>query len=95
MILNRQRIAFFTVAVAVSVAQGIDKSVMSDKYWAIWNDAEQARIDADIEKNRKADASVEIAAPSGTVAFRGFRGRYRLSWTGADGKTATKLVEVK
>lgn len=177
MILNRQRIAFFTVAVAVSVAQGIDKSVMSDKYWAIWNDAEQARIDADIEKNRKADASVEIAAPgvddtsrkiqavlvrniyrawfahpktmgitwwntvdgagvageplvsglftremekkpaydaldelinrewrtnlsvaadaNGTVAFRGFRGRYRLSWTGADGKTATKLVEVK
>ena len=67
MILNRQRIAFFTVAAAVSVAQGIDKSVMSDKYWAIWNDAEQARIDADIEKNRKADASVEIAAPSGTV----------------------------
>ena len=39
---------------------------MSDEYWAIWNDAEQARIDADIEANRKADASVEIDAPDGT-----------------------------
>ncbi|HCG19636.1 MAG TPA: 1,4-beta-xylanase [Verrucomicrobia bacterium] len=45
----------------------IDKSAMSEKYWQIWNTAEQARIDADIERNRKADAVVEIAAPAGTV----------------------------
>lgn len=44
----------------------MDKSVMSDKYWAIWNDAEQARIEADIEKNRKSDAEVEVDAPAGT-----------------------------
>ena len=29
------------------------------------------------------------------VKFRGFRGRYRLSWTGADGQAVVKLVDVK
>ena len=43
----------------------IDRSVMSDKYWAIWNDEVQAKIDADIERYRKADASVEVSAPDG------------------------------
>ncbi len=45
----------------------IDCSVMSEKYWAVWNDAAQAKIDADIERYRKADAVVEIDAPNGTV----------------------------
>ena len=45
----------------------IDRSVMSEKYWAVWNDAAQAKIDADIERYRKADAVVEIDAPNGTV----------------------------
>ena len=45
----------------------IDKSVMSDAYWQIWNDDVQAKIDADIEKFRKADAAVEIDAPDGAV----------------------------
>ena len=44
----------------------IDRSAMSDAYWAIWNDDVQNRIDADIEKYRKADASVEVDAPDGT-----------------------------
>ena len=44
----------------------LDKSVMSDKYWEVWNDAEQAKIDADIEANRKADASFAVDAPAGT-----------------------------
>ena len=44
----------------------IDRSVMSQKYWSIWNDKAQAKIDADIEKYRKADATVEVAAPDGT-----------------------------
>ena len=43
----------------------VDRSVMSDAYWKIWNDQAQAKIDADIEKYRKADASFEIAAPDG------------------------------
>ena len=30
--------------------------IMSDGYWAIWNDEELTRIDQDIEKYRKADA---------------------------------------
>ena len=42
------------------------RAAMSDAYWAIWNDAEQARIDADIEANRKADASAAVDAPDGT-----------------------------
>ena len=39
----------------------MDRSVMSDRYWSIWNDEVQAKIDADIEKYRKADCEVEIA----------------------------------
>ena len=35
------------------------------------------------------------ADAEGKVAFRGFKGRYRLSWTGADGKEQIKIVDVK
>ena len=45
----------------------IDRSAMSDAYWAIWNDDVQKRIDADIEKYRKTDATVEVAAPDGAA----------------------------
>ena len=44
----------------------MDKSVMSDAYWKVWNDDVQKKIDAGIEKNRKADAVVKIAAVDGT-----------------------------
>ena len=44
----------------------IDRSVMGEKYWRIWNEKEQSRIDADIEANRKADMTVEVGAPDGT-----------------------------
>ena len=84
---------FSFAALSASAAFQVDRSAMSDKYWAIWNDAVQKKIDADIEKYRKADAAV--AAKGGKVAFRGFRGRYRLTWKGADGKKQMKLVEVK
>ena len=43
----------------------VDRSAMSDKYWEIWNDQVQTQIDVDIEKYRKADASVEVNAPVG------------------------------
>lgn len=36
------------------------EGVMSEKYWAKWNDTEQSRIDADIERYRKADAEFNI-----------------------------------
>lgn len=45
--------------VATPAEFAVDRSVMSDKYWAIWNDDVQRGIDADIERNRKADAAVE------------------------------------
>ena len=49
-----------------AVAQTLpDRSLMSDAYWNIWNEAEQARIDADIEANRKADGAFEVDAPDG------------------------------
>ena len=32
------------------------EKIMSDKYWSYWTPEVQARIDADIDKNRKADA---------------------------------------
>ena len=55
----------FLGATASAVAFGIDRSVMSEAYWKIWNDAEQARIDADIEKNRKANAHLAVTAGDG------------------------------
>lgn len=35
------------------------------------------------------------ADANGKVSFRGFKGRYRLTWKGADGKPVTRLVTVK
>ena len=35
--------------------------VISEEYWMKWNAAEQARIDSDIEKYRKADAEILLA----------------------------------
>ena len=54
-------------ALSASAEFKMDKSVMSDAYWQIWNDDVQAKIDADIEKYRKADATVEIDAPDGAT----------------------------
>ena len=49
---------FLIAAVVPALAFAeLDRSLMSDAYWSIWNDAEQARIDADIEKNRKVDGA--------------------------------------
>ena len=67
--LNRLMAGVLAIAAVAPMARAefaVDKSVMSDRYWAIWNAGEQARIDADIERNRKADASFEVAAPAGT-----------------------------
>jgi GH35 family endo-1,4-beta-xylanase len=44
-----------------------DRSLMSEAYWKIWNEAEQARIDSDIEKNRKADGVFEVDAADGAM----------------------------
>ena len=46
------------------------KGYMSEAYWKIWNAEEQARIDADIEKYRKADG--ELAMASCTSGHRRF-----------------------
>ena len=45
--------------------------------------------------NREWKTKTTVKAEGGKVAFRGFRGKYRLTWTGADGKSASTLVEVK
>jgi GH35 family endo-1,4-beta-xylanase len=58
-----------TTALALALAARaefkIDRTVMSEKYWSAWNDGVQAKIDADIEKYRKADATFDVAAPDG------------------------------
>ncbi len=36
------------------------EQIMSEAYWKLWNPEEQARIDADIEKNRKSDALIQL-----------------------------------
>lgn len=62
-------VVFACVALAAmrSMAFTIDKSVMSDKYWAIWNESVQSKIDADIEKYRKANATITLDAAEGTT----------------------------
>ena len=45
--------------------------------------------------NREWKTRATVKAAGGKVSFRGFRGRYRLSWKGADGKEQSKLVEVR
>ena len=39
--------------------------------------------------------NVTFKAEGGKVSFRGFRGRYRLTWKDASGKKQSKLVDVK
>ena len=36
------------------------EKIMSDQYWSYWTPEAQAKIDADIEKNRKADAQFAV-----------------------------------
>ena len=43
----------------------IDKSAMGDAYWKIWNTEEDARIDADIEANRKTDGTFALPVSDG------------------------------
>ena len=45
--------------------------------------------------NREWKTKTTVTAKDGKVAFRGFRGRYRLTWKDASGQEQTKLVEVK
>ncbi len=52
-------------AVSVQATFTLDRSVMSEEYWKIWNDDAQRRIDADIEKYRKADGVFAVDAPDG------------------------------
>ena len=60
-------VCLFADAPKHGVPAGCDPSVMSEAYWAIWNDDAQAKIDADIEANRKADGVFAVDAPDGTV----------------------------
>ena len=57
--------AALVLALTAQAEFKVDRTAMSEKYWSIWNDEVQAKIDADIEKYRKTDASVEVAAPDG------------------------------
>ncbi len=45
--------------------------------------------------NREWKTRTTANASGGKVSFRGFRGRYRLTWEGEDGKEQTKFVELK
>jgi hypothetical protein len=45
--------------------------------------------------NHEWKTSLDAKASAGKVAFRGFRGRYRLTWKGADGNQRSKLVDLK
>ena len=40
-------------------------------------------------------AAALVLASIALVAFRGFKGRYRISWKGADGKECFRFAEVR
>jgi hypothetical protein len=71
---NKLKLSSFALCAVAAIAHfsafaefKMDSSVMSDAYWKIWNDDVQKRIDADIEKYRKADAEVALEGiPDGT-----------------------------
>ena len=49
---------------------------MKPGYWERWNDNEQARIDADIEANRKADGHFILeGVPAGSEAIKWIKKR--------------------
>jgi hypothetical protein len=39
--------------------------------------------------------NLKTVAKNGKISFRGFRGRYRLSWKDGSGEIVSKIVEVK
>ena len=45
--------------------------------------------------NREWKTKTSVVAKGGKVSFRGFRGRYRLTWKDAEGKDRSKFVEVE
>ena len=49
----------FCIDVPTKLSEDVN-GVMSPKYWELWNDDIQKKIDADIEKYRKADACVQV-----------------------------------
>ncbi len=55
------------VAIGAVLARGGEQSpVMSEAYWKLWNPDVQARIDRDIEQNRKADGTFKLeGVPAG------------------------------
>lgn len=70
-----------------SLPSGLFTRAMKPKpvYWA---------LDRLINHEWKTRLAVR-ANEDGRVSFRGFKGRYRLAWTDADGKRQSKIVELK
>jgi GH35 family endo-1,4-beta-xylanase len=58
-----------SVVASTTVLAGFapDRSVMSERYWKVWTPEALAKMDADIERYRKADASVEVPVPDGAA----------------------------
>ena len=48
--------AALVLALTAQAEFKIDRSAMSEKYWSIWNDEVQAKIDAEIEANLRTTA---------------------------------------
>ena len=46
-------LAFCAATLGARAEFKVDRSVMSDEYWKVWNDDVQAKVDADIEKYRE------------------------------------------
>lgn len=67
---NLSNLLILSIALSSSVYANwsAPREVMSDAYWLVWNDAEQQRIDADIEANRKTNGRFEkLAIPAGAT----------------------------
>ena len=68
--------------------------LIGEDNWLELDEREMMHLDNALDRfiNHEWKTSLDVVAKDGKVAFRGFKGRYRLTWTDADGKQRSKYL---
>ena len=83
------KMSVVTALLVVQSAFAVEPEVFGTEYERHWSRELNAEIDANIEKYRKADCAVAVAAPDGTEV------KVEQIDHDANGMAASKVVEVK
>ena len=91
------RLGFRRVFLYSFFDEGVDPTCSESLYGVVSRDLQKKPAYHALDQliNHEWKTSLDAKASAGKVPFRGFRGRYRLTWKGADGKPRTKTVELK